>query len=65
MPTLRLTVPEDDLTAEQKREVIARLTDTISTFYREEQGDDLREFVNVQITETTEGGYAVGGTVIG
>lgn len=65
MPTLRLTVPEDDLDAEQKDKLIARLTDTVSQFYQEAHGEDLREFVNVQILETAEGGYAVGGTVIG
>lgn len=65
MPTLRLTVPDGDLDADQKKEMIDRLTDTVSRFYREAHGEELREFVNVQILETAEDGYAVGGTVIG
>jgi phenylpyruvate tautomerase PptA (4-oxalocrotonate tautomerase family) len=65
MPTLQLTVPNDDLDADEKAEVIDRLTDTVSQFYRDAHDDDLREFVNVQITETAEEGYAVGGTIIG
>lgn len=65
MPTLRLTIPDGDLTAEQKADLIDRLTDTVSQFYLDAHGEDLREFVNVQITETAEDGYAVGGTIIG
>lgn len=65
MPTLRLTVPEDDLDPEQKHELIDRLTDTVSRFYQEAHGEDLHDFVNVQILETAADGYAVGGTVIG
>ena len=65
MPTLQLTVPKDDLDADEKAELIDRLTDTVSEFYQKEQDEDLREFVNVQITETAEEGYAVGGTIIG
>ena len=65
MPTLQLTVPNDDLDADEKAELIDRLTDTVSEFYRDAHDDDLREFVNVQITETAEEGYAVGGTIIG
>ena len=65
MPTLQLTVPEGDLDADEKAELIDRLTDTVSQFYRDAHDEDLRKFVNVQITETAEDGYAVGGTIIG
>jgi 4-oxalocrotonate tautomerase family enzyme len=65
MPTIRLTVPPDDLSTEQKEAFIERMTDTVSQFYREEKDEDVRAFVNVRITETAESGYAVGGDVIG
>ena len=65
MPTIRLTVPPDDLSNEQKKAFIERVTDTVSQFYREEKDEDIREFVNVRITETAETGYAIGGEVIG
>jgi phenylpyruvate tautomerase PptA (4-oxalocrotonate tautomerase family) len=65
MPTLQLTVPKDDLDADEKAELIDRLTDTVSEFYQKEQDEDIRDFVNVQITETADTGYAVGGTIIG
>ena len=65
MPTLQLTVPKDDLNADEKAELIDRLTDTVSEFYQKEQDEDIRDFVNVQITETADTGYAVGGTIIG
>jgi 4-oxalocrotonate tautomerase family enzyme len=65
MPTIRLTVPPDDLSNEQKAAFIERVTDTVSQFYREEKDEEIREFVNVRITETAETGYAVGGEVIG
>ena len=65
MSTLQLTVPKDDLDADEKAELIDRLTDTVSEFYQKEQDEDIRDFVNVQITETADTGYAVGGTIIG
>jgi 4-oxalocrotonate tautomerase family enzyme len=65
MPTLRLTVPPNDLDDEQKAAFIERVTDTVSQFYLEEKDEDIREFVNVRITETAETGYAVGGEIIG
>jgi 4-oxalocrotonate tautomerase family enzyme len=65
MPTLRLTVPPNDLDDEQKAAFIERVTDTVSQFYLDEKDEDIREFVNVRITETAETGYAVGGEIIG
>lgn len=65
MPTIRLTIPPNDLTDQQKQAFIERTTDTVSEFYREEKNEDIREFVNVRITETAETGYAVGGEIIG
>ncbi len=65
MPTVRLTIPQDDLSDAQKVRFVERLTDTVQQFYLDETGEDLRDFVNVQIQETAEKGYAVGGEIIG
>lgn len=65
MPTIRLTVPPDDLDNEQKAAFIERVTDTVSQFYLDQKDEDIREFVNVRIIETAETGYAVGGEIIG
>lgn len=65
MPTIRLTVPPEDLTDEQKAILIERMTDAVDQFYLEEKGEDIREFVNIRIVETAETGYAIGGEVIG
>lgn len=65
MPTLQLSVPQGDLSNEQKAAFIERLTDAVSQFYEDEKEEDVRAFVNVQIRETCEQGYAVGGEIIG
>lgn len=65
MPTIRVTIPQDDLDEDQTSQFVERLTDTVSEFYVDEKGEDIRSFVNVQIHETAENGYAVGGDVIG
>jgi phenylpyruvate tautomerase PptA (4-oxalocrotonate tautomerase family) len=65
MPTIRLTVPSDDLSDQQKEAFIEHMTDSVSQFYLEEKDEDVREFVNIRITETAETGYAIGGEIIG
>lgn len=65
MPTIRLTVPPDDLSDQQKEAFIEHITDSVSQFYLEEKDEDVREFVNVRITETAKTEYAIGGEVIG
>lgn len=65
MPTVQMTVPQGDLTQEQKAEVVERLTDTVSRFFRDAKQEDVRDFVVVHIRETAPGGYALGGRIIG
>lgn len=65
MPTIRMTVPEGDLTREDKAEAVSRLTETISELFQNRKGEDVRPYVMVQINETSEGGYALGGEIIG
>lgn len=65
MPTLRVTVPRNDLEAEQRTRLATHLTETVGRFFEEEGKGDLRPYVVVHITETAEQGYAVGGEIIG
>ncbi|MFA9462487.1 tautomerase family protein [Thiohalorhabdus methylotrophus] len=65
MPTVRLTVPQNDLSKADKEEMVERLTQTVSTFFQERKQEDVRNFVMVQISETAESGYALGGEIIG
>lgn len=65
MPTVQVTLPSGDLSSEQKTEMANRLTDTVSGFFHEQKQEDIRSFVMVQIHETAENGYAVGGEIIG
>lgn len=65
MPTVQMTVPHGDLSNEHKSEMIERLTTTVSDLFWQRKGEDVRQFVVVHIRETAEGGYAVGGEIIG
>lgn len=65
MPTLQVTVPQNDLNQYQKSQLIEQLTESISEFYLTEKDEQVKEFVNIRIHETTENGYAVGGNIIG
>lgn len=65
MPTLQITIPQDDLDPNQKSQLIEQLTDSINEFYITEKNEQVKEFVNIRIHETAENGYAVGGDIIG
>lgn len=65
MPTIQVTVPQDDLNQDQKSQLIEQLTESISEFYITEKEEQVKEFVNIRIHETAENGYAVGGDIIG
>jgi phenylpyruvate tautomerase PptA (4-oxalocrotonate tautomerase family) len=60
-----MTVPHGDLSDDHKSEMIERLTTTVSDLFWQRKGEDVRQFVVVHIRETAEGGYAVGGEIIG
>jgi 4-oxalocrotonate tautomerase family enzyme len=65
MPTLQVTIPKNDLNQEQKSQLIAKLTKSISEFYISEKDENVKKFVNVRIHETVKNGYGVGGNIIG
>ncbi|SHF07779.1 4-oxalocrotonate tautomerase family enzyme [Fodinibius roseus] len=65
MPTIQVTIPRDDLDQNQKSQLVQQLTESISEFYITEKNEQVKEFVNIRIHETSENGYAVGGDIIG
>ncbi len=65
MPTIRVTVPRNAWSKHDKGEIAAKLTDILATIGREAGKGDIRQYINVHIEETAEGGYAMGGQVVG
>lgn len=65
MPTVRVTVPHQDLSTAQRQRLVGRLTEEVGQFFESEGKGDLRRFVVVHLLETGEGGYGVGGEIIG
>ena len=65
MPTIKLTVPKNAWTKEEKAKLIERFTNTLSDFAQEAGKGDIKQFIGVHIEETAEGGYAIGGQIFG
>ncbi|MEL6342989.1 MAG: tautomerase family protein [Myxococcota bacterium] len=65
MPTVKLTVPPNAWTKEEKAQLVARLTAAVADTAKDTGKGDITQFVGVQIEETAEGGYAIGGKVFG
>jgi len=58
MPLVQISVPEGALTLEQKRELVAKVTDVVVEV---ERLPAVRPGVWVQITEVPDGGWGIGG----
>lgn len=65
MPTIRLAVPPNAWTKEEKAKVVAALTNALAETAEACGKGDIRPLIGVQIDETAEGGYAVGGQIFG
>ena len=65
MPTIKLTVPKASWSKEAKEKIVHTLTDGLNTVAHSEGKGDIKQFISVQIEETAEGGYAIGGQVFG
>lgn len=65
MPTIKLIVPKNAWTKDEKAKLVERLTNTLSDFAQEAGKGDIKQFIGVQIEETAEGGYAIGGQIFG
>ncbi|MEO1272767.1 MAG: hypothetical protein AAFX99_32160, partial [Myxococcota bacterium] len=65
MPTIRLAVPPKVWTRDAKKKIVERLTAALAEVAKEEGKGDITPYIGVQIDETAEGGYAIGGNVFG
>ena len=65
MPTIRVTVPANHWSKDDKAQIASRLTDALNGVARDSGKGDIKPYINVHISETAEGGYALGGTVVG
>lgn len=65
MPTIRLAIPPNAWTKDEKAKAIEALTDALTKVAADLGKGDIKAFVGVQIDETAEGGYAIGGQVFG
>jgi 4-oxalocrotonate tautomerase len=57
MPLIRATLVENAITAEQKQELISRVTDAVATVY----GEHMRPNIWVLIEEIKSGQFGAGG----
>ncbi|MEL7398226.1 MAG: tautomerase family protein [Pseudomonadota bacterium] len=65
MPTIRVTVPKSAWSVEAKADIAAKLTDSLAEVAQNDGKGDIKQYINVHIEETAEGGYAMGGNVVG
>jgi len=65
MPTVKLTVPKGAWSKEEKATLVKRLTAAVTETAKETGKGDIQPYVGVQINETAEGGYAIGGQIFG
>lgn len=65
MPTIKLTVPQGAWTKNEKAKLIEKFTNTLNEVAQESGKGDIKKFIGVQIEETAEGGFAIGGQIFG
>ena len=65
MPTIRVTVPKNSWSKDEKAAIVAKLTDSLASIGQSSGKGDIKPYINVHIEETAEGGYAMGGNVVG
>ncbi|MEM7028614.1 MAG: hypothetical protein AAF629_03390 [Chloroflexota bacterium] len=65
MPTIKVTIPKEAWSTEEKGKIALRLTEALNAVAQEVGKGDIKQYINAHIEETAEGGYAVGGNVVG
>lgn len=65
MPTIRVTLPKAAWSKDEKAQIVNTLTDGLSAVAGDSGKGDIRQYINVHIEETAEGGYAMGGNIVG
>lgn len=64
MPTIRVMIPAGTWSKEEKGQIAAELTNALNRVAQEAGKGDIKQYINAQIQETAEGGYAIGGNVV-
>ena len=64
MPTIRVTVPKSMWSKDEKAQMVSKLTEGLNRVAGDNGKGDITQHINVQINETAEGGYGLGGKVI-
>ncbi|MEM6427596.1 MAG: hypothetical protein AAF708_00040 [Deinococcota bacterium] len=64
MPTIKVTLPKDAWSKDEKGKIATSLTDALNSVAQEVSKGDIKQYINVHIEETAEGGYAMGGNVV-
>ena len=65
MPTIKVTVPQAAWSKEEKASIVGALTNGLADVAKTAGKGDITQYINVHIEETAEGGYAMGGQIIG
>lgn len=65
MPTVQVTIPAASWSQEDKAKIASELTDALNGVAQSSGKGDIKQYISVHIKETSEGGYAIGGQVIG
>lgn len=65
MPVIRVTIPQNAWTKDEKAQLAASLTSGMAAVAADAGKGDIKQYVTVQILEAAEGGYAQGGQVLG
>ncbi len=64
MPTIRVTVPKNAWSKDEKAQIVSKLTQGLADVGQSAGKGDIKQYINVHIEETADGGYALGGSVI-
>ncbi|MEM7113500.1 MAG: tautomerase family protein [Chloroflexota bacterium] len=65
MPSIIVSVPKGGWTKEEKSAIVTELTKTLAEVGKKSGKGDITAYINAQVREAAEGGYAVGGNVVG
>ena len=65
MPTIKVTIPQGAWSKEEKSKIATELTNALNSVAQDAGKGDIKQYINAHIEETAEGGYAVGGNVVG
>lgn len=65
MPTIRVTIPAGAWSKDEKGKIASELTEALNRVAQGVGKGDIKQYINAQIQEAAEGGYAIGGNIVG